>query len=138
MHGEVFIGYCFSTLEPFFKTLQIFCSKTQLPQKLLGSRRKAWLLNTIFAIHSPFLLPSFFRGKKKSRDQKSCLSARSLLGSTNIRLVNSLPISLYFFYHWLLYNNWSIMIVEYLCFFSLIHFLLLSLLFLFKNALKID
>ena len=29
------------------------------------SSRKAWLLITIFAIHSTFLLPSFFGGKRK-------------------------------------------------------------------------
>ena len=39
----------------------------------------------IFTIHSPFLLPSFLGGKRKgrknnkSRDFKSCLSARSFL-----------------------------------------------------------
>ena len=44
--------------------------------------RKAWLKITIFAIHSPFLLPSFFRRERKgendnqSLDFRSCLSVR--------------------------------------------------------------
>ena len=31
----------------------------------IGCGRKAWLLVTIFAIHSPLLLPSFFRREEK-------------------------------------------------------------------------
>jgi len=51
---------------------------------LFWSSRKVWLKITIFAIHSPFLLPPFFRREEKSgnnnqsRDFKSCLSALSL------------------------------------------------------------
>ena len=50
----------------------------------LRSSRKAWLRITLFAIHSPFLLPSFFKREEKkgnnnqNHDFKSCLSARSL------------------------------------------------------------
>ena len=45
------------------------------------SSRKVWLLITFFAIHSPFVLPYFFRmEEKRGRDKPkswSCLSARS-------------------------------------------------------------
>ena len=49
----------------------------------LWSSRKAWLLITIFANHSPFLLPPFFRREEKrgkniqGLGQKSCLAAWS-------------------------------------------------------------
>ena len=36
-----------------------------ISKHLLLSSRKAWLLITIFAIYSPFLLPSFFRREEK-------------------------------------------------------------------------
>ena len=46
------------------------------------SSRKAWLLTTTLVIFPPFLFPPKKRGKKKrrlnSKNQKSCLSARSL------------------------------------------------------------
>ena len=50
----------------------------------------------IFAIHSPFLLPFFLGGKRKSvkknqnRDFKSCLSARSCLIFSFITLPEAL------------------------------------------------
>ena len=36
------------------------------PLFIKGSSRKAWLLITTFAIHSPFLLPSFLRKGEKN------------------------------------------------------------------------
>ena len=61
----------------------------------VGSSRKAWLKITIFAVSSHFLLPSFFRGKRKgeknnqSRDFKTCLSA----GSTSCFSLFSIALS---------------------------------------------
>ena len=51
------------------------CSENNLKR----SSRKACLLITIFAIHSPFPPPSFWKEEKnnQSSGQKSCLSARS-------------------------------------------------------------
>ena len=60
----------------------------------IWSSRKAWLKITMFAIHSPFLLPSFLRGKRKgeknnqSYDLQSCLSARSFGISTLLHIHN--------------------------------------------------
>ena len=65
--------------------LKSTCCKKKISVSLLWSSWKAWLLILIFFIHSPFLLPSFFRGKRKGEEnnqsfgQKSCLSARSVV-----------------------------------------------------------
>ena len=58
-------------------------SQVQRGVELRGSSRKASLLIIIFAIPSPFLLPSFLGGRREgeennqSRGQNSCLSSRS-------------------------------------------------------------
>ena len=64
---------------PLKRIISIFLQWT----KSLRSRRKAWLLITIFAINFIFFFTLFLGGKKngendnQSRGQKSCLSARS-------------------------------------------------------------
>ena len=78
---ETFSGIIFAwnSLQPLMKK----ALKGRIETKAKRSSRKAWLLITIFAIHSPFLLPSFLGGKSKefkknqTCGQKSCLSARS-------------------------------------------------------------
>ena len=47
-----------------------------------------FLYLTIFAIYSSFLLPSFFRIEEnnKSRGQKSCLSARSIIWYLSLKI----------------------------------------------------
>ena len=49
--------------------------------RIKRSGRKAWLKITIFAIHSPFLLPSFFRREKKSQNNDQSLDFKSYLSA---------------------------------------------------------